>query len=511
MNSSVLSGSALPLFVAVPIIASAIAALVPAKALQRLLMLIIPLATAVGGSLLVARHVTDPVLATRVGGFLPGIAIPFVSDTLTAAMLVVTGLTTTVVLTFATRTGEDRLRFFPALAILLTAGVNGALLTGDLFNLFVFVEIMLLPSYALIAMTGTWRRLAVGRLFLVVNLVTSSVFLIGVALLYAAAGTVNLAAIAGRGDDPRVALGVGVILLALVIKAGAVPVHGWLPRAYPATSASVMALFAGLHSKVALVAVFRITAVVFGPAALISRVALVLVVASMLVGAWSSLGENTIRRVLSFQMVSGVGHILVGVVLASLAAYSAGLIYLVHHVLTMGVLVLAAGAVEKTYGTGHLVRLADLLRRERTLAAIVGLAMLSIVGFPPSSGFWGKVALVLASAREGSWVGVVLIASIVAASLLTMLAMQRLWHDVFWGPKMTVYRPARRLGDLEAASEPVPLPDSVRIRPGDLAPAATLLALSLVFFATAGWWWPIAHRAAAGLVDVAPYVSAVLS
>jgi multicomponent Na+:H+ antiporter subunit D len=147
---------------------------------------------------------------------------------------------------------------------MLIAGVNGAFLTGDVFNLFVFVEVMLLPSYALLAMSGTWRRLGVGRLFLVVNLVTSSVFLVGIALLYAAAGTVNLAALVGRGDDPKVAFGAAVVLFALVVKAGAVPVHGWLPRAYPASSATVMALFGSLHSKVALVAVYRITAVVFG-------------------------------------------------------------------------------------------------------------------------------------------------------------------------------------------------------------------------------------------------------
>lgn len=506
-----LTGPALPLFFVVPLVAAALAVLVPGRALHRALLIGVPLASAAGGAALVARHSSEPVLSARLGGFVEGIAIPFVSDTLSAAMLVVTGVSTAIVLTFALRAREDELRFFPAMALLLVAGVNGALLTGDLFNLFVFVEVMLLPSYALIAMTGTWRRLAVGRLFLVVNLVTSSVFLIGLALTYAAAGTVNLAALAGRAsEDPNVALGVGVVLLALVIKAGAVPVHGWLPRAYPATSASVMALFAGLHSKVALVAIIRITSVAFGASSTVTWVALVLVVLSMVVGAWSSLGENTIRRVLSFQMVSGVGHILVGVVVATAAAQAAGLVYMVHHILTMGVLLLAAGAIEKTYGTGHLVRLADLLRREKALAWIVGLALLSILGLPPSSGFWGKVALVVASAREGGWLAAVLTGAILLASVLSMWAMQRLWHDVFWGPKMTVYRPRERGKMLESADKPVPLPDSVRIPGADLMPAGTLLGLSLVFFLTPGWWWPIASRAAAGLLDVAPYVEAVL-
>ncbi|MBK8731252.1 MAG: monovalent cation/H+ antiporter subunit D family protein [Tetrasphaera sp.] len=500
----------LPLIVAVPLAAAALTVVVSQRLLQRALLLGIPLASATAGAVLLHEHTQAPVLATQVGGFLPGIAIPFASDTLAAAMLTVTGLTTAIVLTFAMRTGEDRLRFFTPLVLMLIAGVNGALLTADAFNLFVFVEVMLLPSYALVAMTGTWRRMAAGRLFLVVNLVTSSIFLIGLALLYAAAGTVNLAALSGRGSDPRVAFGAAIVLLALVIKAGAVPVHGWLPRAYPATSATVMALFAGLHSKVALVAIARIHSLVFGESRLLLPVLLVLIVGSMIVGAWSSFGESTIRRVLSFQMVAGVGHILIGVALATLAAWSAGLIYMVHHILVVGALVLAAGAVEKTYGTGHLVRLADLLRREKWLAWIVGLALLSIMGLPPSSGFWGKVALVLASAKESVALAALLITAIVATSVVSLLAMQRLWHEVFWGPKMTLYRPPDPLGRNESADKPVPLPDEVRIPGADLAPATALLGLSLVFFLSAGPLWVIADRAARGLVDVAPYVGAVL-
>jgi multicomponent Na+:H+ antiporter subunit D len=508
-----MNASWLPLFVALPLLASALSAALPQRAARLLLLLGTPLATAAAGMALIGIHRETPVLATSVGGFPAGIAIPFVSDSLSAVLLTVTGIATFVVLLFALRTGEDRLRFFPALVLMLVAGVNGAFLTGDIFNLFVFVEVMLLPSYALLAMSGTWRRLGVGRLFLVVNLVTSSVFLIGIGLLYAAAGTVNLAALVGRGAEPDVALGAAVVLLALVVKAGAVPVHGWLPRSYPATSATVMALFGSLHSKVALVAVYRINAVVFGESRVLVPAFVVLVVLSVVFGAWSSIGENTMRRILSFQLVSSTGHILIAVALLSLAGYRGGLIYLVHSVLTLGALVLAAGAVEQTYGTGHLVRLADLLRREKALAWIVGLALISVVGFPPSAGFVGKVALVVASAAATPWVAGVLISAVILGSILTLVAMQRLWHDVFWGPKMTLYRlrrpPAARSD--ESKDDLVPLPDSVRIPALDLVPAALMLVLSLALFAGAGPAWEIATRAAQGLVDVAPYVEAVMA
>ncbi|MFD2394714.1 proton-conducting transporter membrane subunit [Dietzia aerolata] len=163
-------------------------------------------------------------------------AIPIVSDSFTALMLVATGVVAALSILFCDLTGEfARSRYFAPLVLLLLAGANGALLTGDLFNLFVFVEVMLLPSYALIAMTGGWRRLGVGRLFVVVNLLTSTVLLAGVGFVYASAGAVNLAALAGAaGEDGRVAAALGIVVMALCIKAGAVPVHGWLPAPTPA-------------------------------------------------------------------------------------------------------------------------------------------------------------------------------------------------------------------------------------------------------------------------------------
>ena len=296
-----MNAPALPLLVAVPVIGAALAALVPWRPLHRILLFLAPLGTGLAGIWLLREHLGGtPALAAQVGGFIPGVAIPFVSDGISAVMLTVTGLTTAVVLWFGARTGEVRLPFFTPLVLVLIAGVNGVLLTGDIFNLFVFIEVMLLPSYALLAMTGTWRRLGVGRLFLVVNLVTSSVFLIGVALLYAAAGQVNIAALSGAAvDRPDVALGAAVVLLALVIKAGAVPVHGWLPRAYPGTSAMVMALFAGLHSKAALYAIYRIYSVVFAGEQQWLPVLLTVALLSIAVGSLASFGGNTIRAVIA--------------------------------------------------------------------------------------------------------------------------------------------------------------------------------------------------------------------
>ena len=507
-----MSAPYLALFVALPLIATAVTAVVPRSGLHRVMLLLIPLVSGLSGAWLLAQHLSGtPVLVAQVGGFVPGVAIPLVSDSLSALMLTVTGLTTVVVLWFSLRTGESTLAFFTPLVLMLIAGVNGALLTGDVFNLFVFVEVMLLPSYALLAMTGTWRRLGVGRLFLRVNLVTSPVFLIGIALMYAATGQVNIAALAGvAAQSPVAALGVGAVLLALVVKSGAAPVHGWLPRAYPGTSAMVMALFAGLHSKVALYAIFRIYSTAFDTTTTWMPVLLVVVLLSIMIGSWASFGGNTIRRVLAFQMVAGVGYILLGVALATAASLAAGLFYMVHHILTVGALALASGAVEKTYGTSHLVRLSNLLRREKMLAWIVGLALISLVGFPPSSGFWGKIALVMAAAEATPLAAGAIITVIIIASVISLLALQHLWHEVFWGPKMELYRPADPLLHDGDPKRPVSLPNWVRIPVGDLLPAAAMLTSSLVLFVLAGPAFEIAGHAVGNLVDPVPYIEAVL-
>jgi multicomponent Na+:H+ antiporter subunit D len=493
----------LPLLVALPLTMAALGVVLPARVMLPV-MVLTPLLTAAGGAVLLVEHAGSgpSVVATQVGAFVPGIAIPLVSDTVAALMLAVTGLTTAVCVGFAALCGEARLRYFPTLTLMLTAGVNGALLTGDLFNLFVFIEVMLLPSYALIAMTGTWRRLGVGRLFVVVNLVTSTILLIGVGLVYGVAGSVNMGVLSGADpDDPRFVLAVSVVLLALCVKAGVVPLHGWLPRAYPATSAPVMALFSALHTKVAIYAIFRVHQVVLDGAPRWTSVAFALVLATMVVGSFGSLGEKMIRRLLSWQMVAGVGYILLGLAIGTRLGLASGLFYLAHHILVMGALLLGSAAIERTYRTHHFVRLSGLMRREPVLATIMALAMLSLVGFPPSSGFFAKVGIVRAAADLDGTERVVVLVVVVLASLGTLLAMLRLWRGVFWGP------PLEDLPSGDRARHEIPL--DARVPTRLLVPAGVLLVASLLVFLVPGPVWDATVRAADGLLDTGAYAAEV--
>ena len=396
---------------------------------------------------------------------------------------------------FALVVGETRARFYPALTLMLLGGVYGALLTADLFNLFVFIEVMLLPSYGLITMTGSWSRLAGGRMFVLVNLLTSTVLLIGVSIVYGVIGTVNLAALAGaaKGNGP-LTVAMGLVVLALSVKSGLFPVHTWLPRTYPGTSAAVMGLFSGLHTKVAVYALYRIYVVVFDLDQRWAWTIIIFCVVSMLVGSFAGLAEHAMRRIIAYQMVTGMPYIVVMLAFSAddpTRAIAAGIVYMVHHMITVGSLVLTAGAIEETYGTDLLSRLDGLARRDPLVAAVFAMGAFSIVGFPPFSGLWGKVLVVTEIARAGDWHAWLVIAVIIVASFGALLSMIRLWREVFWGGN-------------------VQLPDGLYVPLTKLTPGAALIVVSVGMFIAGGALIDAAMTAASGLLDVSGYQHAIL-
>lgn len=424
----------LPLFVAVPLFVGAIAvALRKARTLRHWLSLT-TLITIFGTAIvLVAATADGTVIAHQVGLWDHGIAIPFVADAFSSLMLMVTSLLVIASVLFGMGTHEARARFYHPFALVLMAGVSGALLTGDIFNLFVFVEVMLLPSYGILATMGAKLGTYGARIYVTVNLFASTLLLTGVALVYATAGSVNIAELQGAASEsPAVALAGGVILSALAIKASVVPVHGWLTRTYPMTSPSVTALFSGIHTKVAIYAIYRLYAYLFDGDQRFLWIALLLTSATMLVGVLGAVGETTTRSILVFHMVSQIGYILIGVGLFTVLGLTAAIFYLLHHMIVKASLFLSTGAIEETYGTGELSQLGGLLKRDPWVAAVFMVAALSLAGMPPFSGFVAKFSIIQATLELHHY-GVALVAVLV--SVLTLLSMLKIWTGVFMGPE----------------------------------------------------------------------------
>lgn len=486
----------LPLFVAVPLMLAAITAMLPWHMARVAMSLVVPAAQAACAFTLMGWTIAHGPVGHNVGDFPGGVSIPFVGDAMSLLMLGVAAAVVVAASWYAQAVGENNSRFFAALTLMMLSGASGAFLTADLFNFFVFMEVMLLPSYALTALSGTWRRLAAGRIFVLANLLTSTVLLVGVGFLYGTVGSVNIALLAGmasEGGAGTVAL--GIVIIALCIKAGLVPVHTWLPRTYPGTSSAVMGVFSAVHTKVAVYMLYRIYVVLTDMNPSWSWGIIIVMVVSMLVGGFAGLGERTMREILAYQMVNGMPFILVVLAFTAgdaRAALAAGVFYAIHHMVTVGSLIMAAGAVEETYGSDDLARLSGLAYRDQVAAWVIAAMSLSIVGFPPFSGVFGKVGVVFTAADAGDARSWVVITAIIIASIGALLSMIRLWGGVFWGPPM------------------VGVPGSRRVTGAKIAPSAALALVSVAMFVGAGIVAGWTGAAAESLLDVPAYQHAAL-
>lgn len=504
----------LPVFIIVPLVAAGLAAVLPRSLPRRILATAVPAAGVIGGALLLAAVSGGPtpvVLATGIGRFTGGVAIPLAADTLSALMIMTTAVVALAANWFAEVVEENRARFFPAMTLMLLGGVWGALLTADLFNLFVFIEIMLMPSFGLLTMTGTWGRLAAGRTFILVNLITSMTLLAGVGLVYGVVGTTNLAALAGAAG-PRAADGfadgvfgtqwqlwmaLGMVLIALGVKSGSTPVHTWLPRTYGATSPTVMALFSGLHTKVGVYAVLRVYLTVFDGDQRWAQVILGFAVAGMLIGGFAGLSETTLRGVVAYQMVNGIPFILISLAFLGGDAQlmlSAAVFYMLHHMISAAAMILSTGAIEETYGTGRLRRLSGLMRRDPLVSTVFAAAALSLAGMPPFSGLWGKLLIVLGISADTGWKVWVGLAAVVVASVGALLSLLYAWRKVFWGRPM----------------DPRDMDPTLAVSTSMTLPSAALMVLSVAMFLAAGPVTGWTGDAAEGLLDSTAYVRAVL-
>jgi multicomponent Na+:H+ antiporter subunit D len=476
---------ALALLVAVPLLAATVLFVVRTRSLQRTVALGTTAAVLVAGCLLVVAT-GEEVLVTQVAGWPPGIAIPLVADRLAALMVTVSAVLVLVCGVFAAVTAADRNPVFWPLVLILSAGVYGAYLTGDLFDFFVFVEVLLLPSYVLLTLANDRAQVGAARVYVTVNLLASTLLIIGVGLVYGAAGTVNLGELAGRGDEPAVAAGATTVVVALAVKAALVPAHGWLPRTYPHASPAVVALFSGLLTKVGVYALLRIYTVVFAGDPAYRWVIVVVAVASMVIGVLGAVGQSDMRSILTFHMVSQTGYITLGIALATPLGVAATVYYLLQYVLVKTGLFLTAGAVVAGYGTDRLDRLGGLARREPVLAVSFIAAAFSLAGLPPFAGFVAKFVLVVAALREQQYVGAV---AVVAVSLLTLTSMLKIWNGVFWGP-----RPE----------------GTTRLRLAVTTPVVVLAAASLVLGIAAQGVLDLGEQAAGVLLDPLRYAQAVV-
>jgi multicomponent Na+:H+ antiporter subunit D len=500
--------------------------------------------------------------SVSVGGWPVPLGIVLVVDRLSALMLVVASTVALGVLVFAVGQGaadgseETPLSIFHPTFLVLVAGVGNAFLAGDLFNLYVGFEILLMASYVLLTLGGTAARIRGGITYIIVSLTSSLVFLAAIGLVYAATGTVNMAQLAVRlGELPEgtQVLLQSMLLIAFGIKAAVFPLSAWLPDSYPTAPAPVTAVFAGLLTKVGVYAIIRTQTLLFPDGAL-DDLLMWAALATMLIGILGAVAQSDLRRMLSFTLVSHIGYMVFGIALGTAGGLAGAVFYVAHHIAIQTTLFLVAGLVERQGGTTSVNRLGGLARRSPLLAVLFFVPAMNLAGIPPLSGFIGKLGLLQAGVADGRPLAFVLVAGGVVTSLLTLLAVARVWARAFWRPPTQAPaedtaaaaaadaaaggrrtadggppdggslegRPRTALQDawrrhtaVATASEPDLPPAAAATRalrplPRTMVGAtAGLVALTVSLTGLAGPLYGLADRAAADLLDRTPYVTSV--
>jgi len=422
--------------------------------------------------------------------------IVLVADLLSVTVVVLASLIGACCLFFAFQTlhKEREKNYFYTFFFFLITGVNGAALTGDIFNLFVFFEVMLLSSYALIVMGGTKFQLRESFKYVAINAFASMLFLTGIAYLYGITGTLNMAQIAQRINEVEQtgALQVVAIIFFIVfaMKGALFPLYFWLPRAYYGAPTAITALFGGLLTKVGVYAIIRTFTLIFVHDVEFTHHFLFLTIAglTMLFGVIGAVAQFNLKMILAFHIISQLGYMIMGIGLYTKLALAGAVYYFVHHIIVKTSLLLFAGVTEKVTGTTDLKKMGGLLKTHPLLTWLFFISALSIAGIPPLSGFFAKFPLILYSLQEGSY----LIAFVaVFVSLLTIFSMLKIIVNVFWG-------------DQKHTEEQARTPTI-----GLILPILPLVFLTIIIGVGAQWFFGFAVEIAEQLMDPSIYIDSV--
>jgi multicomponent Na+:H+ antiporter subunit D len=479
----------------------------------------------------------DGILAMQVGDWPAPFGITIVADLFSAIMLVLAGLMGLTVAVYSLVTIDARREsfgYYPLFHVLLM-GVCGAFLTGDLFNLYVWFEVMLIASFVLLAFGGERAQMEGAIKYVTLNLIASALFLAAVGVLYGVAGTLNMA---DAAVTLRTTENAGLVttlsmlfLVAFGIKAAVFPLFFWLPASYHTPPVVITAIFAGLLTKVGVYALIRVFTLLFvQDVGYTHTLLLVIAGLTMVTGVLGAVAQTEVRRLLSFHIISQIGYLIMGLGLFTPLALAGAMFFMAHVILAKSALFLVSGIIHRLAGSYELDKLGGLYRAYPGVALLFLVPALSLAGIPPFSGFFAKLALVQAGLAVEQYA---IVAVSLGVGVLTLLSMTKIWAEAFWKPMPTsppapslaragslVRAGSASIADGGAVDLGQPLPDRT---PPSLAgkgvgglglslltPVAVLSLASLVMGVAAEPLFVLANQAAEQLLDPTEYVSAVL-
>jgi multicomponent Na+:H+ antiporter subunit D len=487
--------------IGIPLLTAIVALLARRLAAQRMAGVAGAAALLGAGIALFVDVAANGIQTMEVGSWPAPFGITLVADLFSAIMVVLAGLIGLAVAVYSLADIDARREhygYYPLFHILLL-GVCGAFLTGDLFNLYVWFEVLLIASFVLLALGGERAQMEGAIKYVTINLIASTLFLIAVSILYSAAGTLNMADLARKLPAlPQQGLITAVAMLFMVafgIKAAFFPLFFWLPASYHTPPVAVSAIFAGLLTKVGVYALIRTFTLIFvQDTGYTHMIILVAAGLTMIVGALGALAQYELRRMLSFLIVSHIGFAVMGLGLFTPAGLAGSVFYIIEDIIVLTALFMVAGVIRRSGGSERLDSLGGLYAAAPGLAALFLVPALSLSGIPPLSGFFAKLGLLQAGLAAGQYA---IVATALVASILTLLTVTRIWSEVFWKDAPADVEPAAmRIGWAPPAVA--------------RAPILVLVALIVTLGLAAGPVVDLARQAAGQLSEPARYVDTVL-
>jgi multicomponent Na+:H+ antiporter subunit D len=439
--------------------------------------------------------------AVQIGSWPAPFGITLVADLFSAIMLVLTGIIGLAVAVYSLGNLDARREsfgYYPLYHVLLM-GISGAFLTGDMFNLYVWFEVMLIASFVLMALGGERAQMEGAIKYVTLNLISSALFLAAVGVLYGVTGTLNMADLATQ--LPLVSPGLAntlamMFLVAFGIKAAVFPLFFWLPAAYHTPPAAVSAIFAGMLTKVGVYALIRVFTLLFIQDINYTHLVILIIAAfTMTTGVLGAASQFEFRRILSFHIISQIGYMIMGLALFSPLALAGAVFYIMHHIIVKSNLFLISGAVNRLQGSYQLKALGGLYRSRVGLAVLFLIPALSLAGLPPLSGFWAKLTIIQAGLEQSQFL---IVAIALGVSMLTLYSMIKIWNEVFW----------------KAKPESVPTENPQHAARWNwlfyISPIIVLAFFTLTIGLVAEPFFQLAQQAAAQLLDPDLYIQTVL-
>jgi multicomponent Na+:H+ antiporter subunit D len=442
------------------------------------------------------------ILTMNAGNWEAPFGIVFVADLLSSTFVLLVSIAALAVSVFST-IGVGRARmlygFFPIFHFLIM-GLNGAFLTGDIFNLYVWFEVVIISSFVLLTLGGRKAQLEGAVKYMAMNILASTFFLTGIGILYGITGSLNMADLSLKiplvENQSVVNITALFFLIGFGIKSALFPLYFWLPSSYHTPPSAVAAVFGGLLTKVAIYALFRVFTLIFVPNEYLKLVFISIAVMTIITGAFGAVIKDNIRRLFSYLIVCHLGYVIGGLSLYTHMALLGAIFYLIHDIVVKTNLFLITGLIRQLRGSMNLSKLGGLYAQYPKLSILIGIVLFSLAGVPPLSGFWPKIYLIKAAYAEENYI---FILSIIFGSFITLYLMAKIWSELFW-------KKASTETFIEDKFEPLDTSSKVLL----VWPICFLALISLFIGFNAEMIIQVSDRIANEMMDTSFYIEAVL-